>query len=179
MYLVIKLDLAAWTPVLCKPASGLKMCGRQGEWEVRMGQTCVNGREGSRDASHSRWTVAWCLTMSKSRRVFLFRLMFFLGLLFRWLGGRVWVTPRRKNCHPAHLCLAVTANMRILALLRSSHDIALSMAPMLMHTRPDPNHVSSLLPLHPGKPPHRRQHAMSHPMTTQDVPHPLDAPWPL
>ena len=62
-----------------KPASWLKMCGRQGEWEVRMGQTCVNGREGGRDASHSGWTVAWCLTMSKSRRqVFL---TFFLGPL--------------------------------------------------------------------------------------------------
>ena len=31
--------------------------------------------EGSRDASHSGWMAAWCLTMSKSRRqVFLFRL---------------------------------------------------------------------------------------------------------
>ena len=62
-----------------KPASGLKMCGWQGEWEVRTGQTCVNGREGGRDASHSGWTVAWCLTMSKSRcQVFL---TFFLGPL--------------------------------------------------------------------------------------------------
>ena len=52
-----------------------------------------------------------------------------------------------------------------------SLDVPLSMAPMLMHMRPDPNHASSLPPPHPGEPPHRWRHTMSHPMTTQDVPH--------
>ena len=63
--------------------------------------------------------------------------------------------------------------MRILTLLHSSHDIhiALPMAPMLMCMCPDPNHMSSSPPLHPGKLPHRQQHMMSHPMTTQDMPH--------
>ena len=78
---------------------------------------------------------------------------------------------------PSHLCRAQLwlpsdyyTHMCILALLRSSHDIAPPMAPMLMRTCPDPNHAS-LPPPHPGKLPHRWQHAMSHPMTTQDVPH--------
>ena len=78
-----------------------------------------------------------------------------------WPGGHVWATPHQKNCRPAHLCLAVTAYMRILTLLRSSHDIVPSMAPMLMRTRPDPNHASSSLPPCPGKPPHRQRHAMT------------------
>ena len=61
-------------------------------------------------------------------------------------------------------------SMHILALLRSSHDVVLPMASMLMHTCPDPNHMS-LPPPCPGELPHRQQHAMSCPMTTQDVPH--------
>ena len=52
-----------------------------------------------------------------------------------------------------------------------SLDVMPSMAPMLMCTRPDPNHVSSSRPPHPGELPHRWWHTMSHPMTTQDVPH--------
>ena len=71
----------------------------------------------------------------------------------RWPGGRVWATPCQKNCRPAHLCFAVTADMRILALLRSSHNVVPSMAPMLMCMCPDPNHTSSSLPPRPGEPP--------------------------
>ena len=52
-----------------------------------------------------------------------------------------------------------------------SLDLTLSMAPMLMRTHPDPNHTSSLPPLRPGEPSHRWRHAMSRPMTTQDMPH--------
>ena len=79
---------------------------------------------------------------------------------------------------PSHLCRAQLwlpsdyyTRMRILALLRSSHDVVPPMAPMFMRTRPDPNHASSSPPPCPGKPPHRWRHAMSRPMTTQDVPH--------
>ena len=62
---------------------------RVGAWSVvrGLGGMYLECRrvEGSQDASHSRWMVAWCLTMSKSRcPVFLFRLtaeLFFLGLL--------------------------------------------------------------------------------------------------
>ena len=104
----------------------------------------------------------WC---RKSRRQVsgLQPSIFFLGplLYLMWPGGHMWVTLRRKNCRPAHLCLAVTTDMRILALLCSSHDVALSMAPMLMRTHPDPNHTSSSLPLRPGEPPHRQRHAMT------------------
>ena len=79
---------------------------------------------------------------------------------------------------PSHLCHAQLwlpsdcyTHMCILALLCSSHNVALPMAPMLMHMCPDPNHTSSSPPPHPGEPPHRLRHAMSHPMTTQDMPH--------
>ena len=116
---------------------------------------------------------------------------FFLGplLYLMWPGGCVWATPHQKNCCPAHLAVTAVStaseshplliyalsfccpqSMHILALLRSSCDVMPPMAPMLMHTCPDPNHMSSPPPC-PGEPPHRWQHAMSHPMTTQDVPH--------
>ena len=61
--------------------------------------------------------------------------------------------------------------MCILTLLCSSHDIAPPMAPMLMYMHPDPNYISSSPPPCPGELPHRQQHAMSCPMTTQDMPY--------
>jgi hypothetical protein len=68
---------------------------------------------------------------------------------------------RARKLPPCPPLLTVTADMRILALLRSSHDVAPSMAPMLMRMRLDPNHASSSLPPRPGEPPHRRRHAMT------------------
>ena len=101
----------------------------------------------------------------------------------------MWATPHRKNCRPTHLAVTAVStaseshpllvyalsfccppSMCILALLRSSHSVVPPMAPMLMCTRPDPNHASSPPP-RPGKPPHRWRHMTSRPMTTQDVPH--------
>ena len=64
--------------------------------------------------------------------------------------------PPLPHCHRRHAHPG-----GILALLRSSHDVAPSMAPMLMRMHLDPNHTSSSLPLHPGELPHRRRHAMT------------------
>ena len=131
--------------------------------------------EGGQDASHSGWMAAWCLTMSKSRcQVFLFTFTaehFFLGRLLyltaqhmqvAW-GACVGDTAPKKlpPCPPLPCCHRPLHSL----------DIAPSMASMLMRTRPDPNHASSSPPPRLGEPPHRWRHVISHPMTTQDVPH--------
>ena len=81
-----------------------------------------------------------------------------------WPGGCMWVTLRQIKllpCPPLPRC-----HHRLHSL-----DVAPSMAPMLMRMCPDPNLASSSPPPHPGELPHRWRHAMSRPMTTQDVPH--------
>ena len=127
-------------------------------WQVGEWKGWGHGQEGGRDASHSRWTAAWCLTMSKIQAY----AFFFRSTHVAW-GACVGDTVPKKllPCPPLPRCHRHLHSL----------NVTLSMAPMLMHTCLDPNHASSSPPLHPGKLPHRQRHAMSRPMTTQDVPH--------